>query len=88
MGKACDFLKELKASYSFTPLFIYPPICSGPCVLGTGPLRGGGSGLASGSYRQGKKTKNYYESRNIHKFLREGRVMGRESFLEEDIFEV
>ena len=46
VGKACDFLKELKAFYSFTPLFIYPPICAGPCVLGMGPLRGDGSGLA------------------------------------------
>lgn len=44
--KACDYLKEMKTPYSFTPLFINPPICSGPCVLGIGTSRGGGSGLA------------------------------------------
>lgn len=31
---------------------------------------------------------SYYESRNIHIFLREERAMGREGFLEEGIFEV
>lgn len=87
--KACDYLKEWKTPHTFTLPFIHPPICSWPgSVLGTGPPRWGRSDSAKGTHSQGRETDNYHEGRNIHRCLREEREMGREAFLEDDIFEV